>query len=298
MTDVVKRPRRAIMDFLRFQAEYGIRKSSGRPDSINKVYTICSIDASETTVWQVLNKSPNITEDFALPDVRLDGTGKMETVTVRMARGDRTTSWGFGVTEAPNRDVIIVNVVGGSLADRAGLRNGDILDELEGLNNLDINAVDRLLVTSRDKIEIVVHRNASGQARIWRPDITENSTMSRFSGHVPAAEERPYRVSLEHSNDSRPPQGFNSSAFPFNADPRVKHLQYNSPMGLYSNANVAEQYAQQTAGIVDSGRYSTIVFYVNSLYPTQLYINDISSPFISQAFSCFRSLFALDMIIG
>ncbi|VDL72891.1 unnamed protein product [Nippostrongylus brasiliensis] len=51
-------------------------------------------------------------------------------------------------------------VVGGSLADRAGLRDGDILDQLEGLGNLDINAVDRLLVTSRDKIELIVHRLA------------------------------------------------------------------------------------------------------------------------------------------
>ncbi|KJH45147.1 hypothetical protein DICVIV_08813 [Dictyocaulus viviparus] len=103
----------------------------------------------------------------------------METVTVRMARGDRATSWGFGVTEAPNRDIVIVNtvqipvrysfiaflyeverltVVNGSLADRAGLRNGDVLDQLEGLGNLDINVVDRLLITSRDKIELVVHR--------------------------------------------------------------------------------------------------------------------------------------------
>ncbi|VDP23919.1 unnamed protein product [Heligmosomoides polygyrus] len=49
------------------------------------------------------------------------------------------------------------DVVGGSLADRAGLRDGDILDQLEGLGNLDINAVDRLLVTSRDKIELIVH---------------------------------------------------------------------------------------------------------------------------------------------
>ncbi|VDP23918.1 unnamed protein product [Heligmosomoides polygyrus] len=37
----------------------------------------------------------------------------METVTVRMARSDRSTSWGFGVTEAPNRDVVIVNVSAG-----------------------------------------------------------------------------------------------------------------------------------------------------------------------------------------
>ncbi|PIO61769.1 hypothetical protein TELCIR_16695, partial [Teladorsagia circumcincta] len=88
-------------------------------------------------------------------------------------------------------------VVGGSLADRAGLRDGDIIDQLEGLGNLDINAVDRLL--------------------------------------------------------TRAPQGFNAPALPFSADPRVKHLQYNSPMNLYSNESAAEQYVQQTAGIVANG---------------------------------------------
>uniref|UniRef100_A0A7I4YNP4 PDZ and LIM domain protein Zasp n=1 Tax=Haemonchus contortus TaxID=6289 RepID=A0A7I4YNP4_HAECO len=101
----------------------------------------------------------------------------METVTVRMARGDRSTSWGFGVTEAPNRDVIIVNVVGGSLADRAGLRDGDIIDQLEGLGNLDINAVDRLLVTSRDKIELIVHRPAAIPRQSNEPAYQRSETL-------------------------------------------------------------------------------------------------------------------------
>ncbi|EPB67219.1 hypothetical protein ANCCEY_13688 [Ancylostoma ceylanicum] len=139
-------------------------------------------------------------------------------------------------------------VVGGSLADRAGLRNGDILDQLEGLGNLDINAVDRLLVTSRDKIELVVHRlPGGGQTRIWRPEVTDQRA------YGPPGEDRPFRVSLEHSNDTRPPQGFNTAALPFNPDPRVKHLQYNSPMGLYSNESATEQYVQQTQGIIDNG---------------------------------------------
>ncbi|CAJ0918142.1 unnamed protein product, partial [Mesorhabditis belari] len=259
---------------------------------------------------------------------------KMETVTVRMSRGDRTTPWGFGVTEAPSRDVVIVNVVGGSLADRAGLRNGDILDELEGLRNLDINATDRLLVTSRDKIELVVHRESrkgemvakvvamverrkerrgnegnqaeisssptqpllsssssssshssspiehdeklrrdiyevynqlcmvqitaspkpwngsgGGASRVWRPEITQNTEMHKFQD---STHQMPYKVSLEHNNSSIPPKGFNNAAMPFNTDPRVKHLQYNSPMNLYSNTAAAEQYAQQTQGIVQN----------------------------------------------
>ncbi|ETN73469.1 hypothetical protein NECAME_18312, partial [Necator americanus] len=85
------------------------------------------------------------------------------------------------------------------------------------------------------------------QTRIWRPEVSDQR------GYGTSVEDRPYRVSLEHSNDSRPPQGFNAAALPFNTDPRVKHLQYNSPMGIYSNESAAEQYVQQTQGIIDNG---------------------------------------------
>ncbi|CAI4221349.1 unnamed protein product [Auanema sp. JU1783] len=177
-----------------------------------------------------------------------------------MARGERNIPWGFGVAEGAKGQAIIVNIVGGSLAERAGLRNGDEIEGVEGLNNLDINAVDRLLVTSRDRIELIIHRHSNTsasvnqtsqqqqqQTRIWRPDVQESGDSHR-----------PFKVSLEHSNDSKPPAGFNSSALPFQADPRVKHLQYNSPMGLYSNDNVAESYNQQTTGYVETPR---LVFY-------------------------------------
>ncbi|CAL2041872.1 unnamed protein product [Caenorhabditis brenneri] len=167
----------------------------------------------------------------------------MERVTVRMARSDRRTPWGFGVTEAPDGAVLIVNVIGGSLADRAGLRNGDVVDRLEDLDNLDINAVDRLLVTAHEKIELIVTRQSSGApTRIWRPEVTENTG--------PGHEHTPYRVNLQHSSDSRPPQGFNNSALPFETDQRVKHMQYNSPLGIYSDKSAAEQYVQQTQGLV------------------------------------------------
>ncbi|RCN33076.1 hypothetical protein ANCCAN_21097 [Ancylostoma caninum] len=86
-----------------------------------------------------------------------------------------------------------------------------------------------------------------GQTRIWRPEVTDQRA------YGPPGEDRPFRVSLEHSNDTRPPQGFNTAALPFNPDPRVKHLQYNSPMGLYSNESATEQYVQQTQGIIDNG---------------------------------------------
>ncbi|EFO26213.1 hypothetical protein LOAG_02266 [Loa loa] len=43
--------------------------------------------------------------------------------------------------------------------------------------------------------------------------------------------------------------GFNVTAQPFGDHQEVKHLQYNSPMPLYSPQTAAEQYLQQTGGL-------------------------------------------------
>uniref|UniRef100_A0A1I7XEG3 HTH_Tnp_Tc3_2 domain-containing protein n=1 Tax=Heterorhabditis bacteriophora TaxID=37862 RepID=A0A1I7XEG3_HETBA len=69
----------AIMNFLRHQEEYGTKKSSGRPSKLNNrgkrkilrtpsnktisivgIRRTCGIDASESTVWRMLDKCPNI----------------------------------------------------------------------------------------------------------------------------------------------------------------------------------------------------------------------------------------------
>uniref|UniRef100_A0A1I7X8G7 DDE_3 domain-containing protein n=1 Tax=Heterorhabditis bacteriophora TaxID=37862 RepID=A0A1I7X8G7_HETBA len=79
IADVVKRSRKAIMNFLRHQEEYDTKKSSGRPSklndrekreilrtasnstiSINEIRRTCDIDASESTVWRMLNTCPNV----------------------------------------------------------------------------------------------------------------------------------------------------------------------------------------------------------------------------------------------
>ena len=76
------------------------------------------------------------------------------TLKIFVGRGEYTNT----VLTLSERLSCNVQIVGGSLAERAGLRNGDLVFELEGLRDLDINAIDRLLVTSREKIELVVHR--------------------------------------------------------------------------------------------------------------------------------------------
>uniref|UniRef100_A0A183UXU7 LIM zinc-binding domain-containing protein n=1 Tax=Toxocara canis TaxID=6265 RepID=A0A183UXU7_TOXCA len=105
--------------------------------------------------------------------------------------------------------------------------------------------------------------------RIWKPSITENTEYNRFqhsvhnvgqqdglSANRPAAvpsqtpSNVPLKVSLEHQNqESMNIPGFNVVAQPYGSHQEVKHLQYNSPMPLYSPQSAAEQYLQQTGGL-------------------------------------------------
>ncbi|VDK45371.1 unnamed protein product [Anisakis simplex] len=173
-----------------------------------------------------------------------------------------------------------MSVIGGSLADRAGLLNGDSLVELEGHENLDLTLARQLLSKAQHKIELVVHRlvlqciQAGGEVhRIWKPSITENTEFSRFqhTSHEQHSNEQnsqtyaarqtataptktptnvPLKVSLEHQNQaSMNIPGFNVAAQPYGSSQEVKHLQYNSPMPLYSPQSAAEQYLQQTGGL-------------------------------------------------
>uniref|UniRef100_A0A1I7XVR5 HTH_Tnp_Tc3_1 domain-containing protein n=1 Tax=Heterorhabditis bacteriophora TaxID=37862 RepID=A0A1I7XVR5_HETBA len=79
IADVAKRSRKAIMNFLRHQEEYGTKKSSGQPSKLNDhekreilrttssstisivgTRKTCDIDASKTMAWRMLNKFPSI----------------------------------------------------------------------------------------------------------------------------------------------------------------------------------------------------------------------------------------------
>lgn len=187
-----------------------------------------------------------------------------EMVTVRMSRGHVDTPWGFSIVPP----LQISNVVAGSLADRAGLLNGDVLVELEGHENLDLQLARQLLAKAEHKIELIVHRTGSAVHRIWKPSITENVEYNRFQhavhnmaqdgisdGHSAGSTARtpanvPLKVSLEHqTQEGVNIPGFNVTAQPFGTHQEVKHLQYNSPMPLYSPQSAAEQYLQQTGGL-------------------------------------------------
>ncbi|KAM3725613.1 PDZ and LIM domain protein Zasp [Dirofilaria immitis] len=180
-----------------------------------------------------------------------------EMVTVRMSRGQMSTPWGFDI----GPELAITNVIGSSLADRAGLLNGDVLVELEGHQNLNVELAKQLLSKTKHKVELVVHRTGGNIThRIWQPSVTENTEYNKFQHsvfNVASTDVKkmeppnvPLKVSLEHQNpESIAIPGFNVTAQPFGDHQEVKHLQYNSPMPLYSPQTAAEQYLQQTGGL-------------------------------------------------
>uniref|UniRef100_A0A1I7YIW5 PDZ domain-containing protein n=1 Tax=Steinernema glaseri TaxID=37863 RepID=A0A1I7YIW5_9BILA len=182
-----------------------------------------------------------------------------EVVTVRMSRGDLTTPWGFTV----QHPAVINNIIGSSLADRAGLQNGDVIEEIQGYQNPDYAAATHALEASKHSIEIVVIRNA-GTPRLWKPQLSENAEMNRFQHSVhnmgppagnppppPPPTSHPIKVSLEHRKEEVPIRGFNVSAKPF-ASSEIQasnQQQYNTPINLYNAQSAAEQYLQQTGGL-------------------------------------------------
>ncbi|KAK0400028.1 hypothetical protein QR680_003317 [Steinernema hermaphroditum] len=183
-----------------------------------------------------------------------------EVVTVRMSRGDLGTPWGFNI----QHPAIVNNIIGSSLADRAGLQNGDVIEEIQGYRNPDFASANHALDSSKHSIEIIVIRNA-GTPRLWKPQLSENAEMNRFQHSVhnmgppttnpppppPPTVTHPIKVSLEHRKEEVPIRGFNTSAKPFGSTEiqTSNQQQYNSPLNLYSAQNAAEQYLQQTGGL-------------------------------------------------
>uniref|UniRef100_A0A915Q120 PDZ domain-containing protein n=1 Tax=Setaria digitata TaxID=48799 RepID=A0A915Q120_9BILA len=232
-------------------------------DGNESCYAINASRASpmaETEKDQVLAPSGGMLQQIGL-EVATENTATVmaqaEMVTVRMSRGQLSTPWGFAIGPA----LSIINVIGGSLADRAGLLNGDVLVELEGHQNLNIELAKQLLSKTEHRVELIVHRTAGNIThRIWQPSVTENTEYNKFQHSVlnvgptdtqkAANSNTLLKVSLEHQNpESIAIPGFNVKAQPFGDHQEVKHLQYNSPMPLYSPQTAAEQYLQQTGGL-------------------------------------------------
>uniref|UniRef100_A0A914YZP6 PDZ domain-containing protein n=1 Tax=Panagrolaimus superbus TaxID=310955 RepID=A0A914YZP6_9BILA len=128
----------------------------------------------------------------------------VEMVTVRMSRGDIRTPWGFEIIPP----CTVTKIIGSSLADRAGLHNGDHIDELQGIQGLSYESALNLLQSASHEIELVVLRDptiASSTARLWKPHVTvDKMPINNFQGYPnisPQQQNAPQTFSSTYKTD-------------------------------------------------------------------------------------------------
>ncbi|KAE9556554.1 hypothetical protein FO519_000248 [Halicephalobus sp. NKZ332] len=120
-------------------AEYTVLWLPGRYPQVY-AYVICLI----VVFYYLLRSYP--------PSSEMDSS--VEMVTVRMSRGEMSTPWGFDIVPPG----IIIRVVGSSLADRAGLQNGDQIDEIQGVQGCTFEDIQELFYSALHEIDLVVLR--------------------------------------------------------------------------------------------------------------------------------------------
>ncbi|KAI6188966.1 PDZ and LIM domain protein Zasp [Aphelenchoides besseyi] len=161
---------------------------------------------------------------------------KYDVVTIRMSRSAANIPWGFSI-RAPG---IIRNVEGGSLADKAGLQNGDLVDELQYERNPSYERLQDLMNSAKNELDIIVMREPS-VARIWQPTI-QSTVPDRLTTQTPRSNYQPpitnsYQVSFQHQPlQSDGMHGFNQPPRQFDVNKSAAKLDHQTPAYLRSEA--------------------------------------------------------------
>ncbi|KAI6229614.1 PDZ and LIM domain protein Zasp [Aphelenchoides besseyi] len=159
-----------------------------------------------------------------------------DVVTIRMSRSAANIPWGFSI-RAPG---IIRNVEGGSLADKAGLQNGDLVDELQYERRPSYERLQDLMQSAKNELDIIVMREPS-VARIWQPTI-QSTVPDRLTTQTPRSNyqapiNNSYQVSFQHQPlQSDGMHGFNQAPRQFDANKPTAKLDHQTPAYLRSEA--------------------------------------------------------------
>ncbi|KAI6215701.1 PDZ and LIM domain protein Zasp [Aphelenchoides besseyi] len=172
-----------------------------------------------------------------------------DVVTIRMSRSAANIPWGFSI-RAPG---IIRNVEGGSLADKAGLQNGDLVDELQYERRPSYERLQDLMQSAKNELDIIVMREPS-VARIWQPTI-QSTVPDRLTTQTPRSNyqapiNNSYQVSFQHQplvcskvrrldasiQQSDGMHGFNQAPRQFDANKPTAKLDHQTPAYLRSEA--------------------------------------------------------------
>ncbi|KRY71455.1 PDZ and LIM domain protein Zasp, partial [Trichinella pseudospiralis] len=175
-----------------------------------------------------------------------------ETVTVRMSRSDPSIIWGFRLQGGLdfNEPLTISKVVAGSLAERAGLIEGDHVVRIAGhhADSMQHKDAQDAIISSNNDVEIVVERRG---CRVWKPAVM--TTDDKYT---------PVKYSLAHDNrkvhDSYFSDNSQQQQKPPPPPPPISHIekfnkisnQYTSDSSPgYSKHRTADSYLHETGGL-------------------------------------------------
>ncbi|CAG2166366.1 unnamed protein product [Oppiella nova] len=125
-----------------------------------------------------------------------------------------------------------------SLAAQGGLQIGDIIVRICGnsVDDMRHKEAQEAIYRAGNSLDITVQR---GDINTWRPSVTPVGELRPSAGQTTYT-----KTSLAKPQQNSTPigTGYNSPAKPFNSPniPSLVHKQYNSPVNLYSEKNIAE----------------------------------------------------------
>ncbi|XP_065341800.1 PDZ and LIM domain protein Zasp isoform X14 [Cloeon dipterum] len=187
-------------------------------------------------------------------------------MTVKLTRFDGSP-WGFrlqgGIDFA--QPLCIQKVNGGSPAETAGLQAGDAIVKVNNIDvfNLRHKEAQDVIVKAGNSFEISISRGGS----TWKPQVAPVGALPKPSGQtlnnnvapitktsLAVSHPEPAPIGTGHNNIAKPfgaPQ-VNGSNGQVDAVKSIVNKQYNTPVGLYSEENIAETLSAQ-AEVLASG---------------------------------------------
>ncbi|CAB3371418.1 Hypothetical predicted protein [Cloeon dipterum] len=187
-------------------------------------------------------------------------------MTVKLTRFDGSP-WGFrlqgGIDFA--QPLCIQKVNGGSPAETAGLQAGDAIVKVNNIDvfNLRHKEAQDVIVKAGNSFEISISRGGS----TWKPQVAPVGALPKPSGQtlnnnvapitktsLAVSQPEPAPIGTGHNNIAKPfgAAQVNGSNGQVDAVKSIVNKQYNTPVGLYSEENIAETLSAQ-AEVLASG---------------------------------------------
>ncbi|XP_025201628.1 PDZ and LIM domain protein Zasp isoform X5 [Melanaphis sacchari] len=185
-------------------------------------------------------------------------------INLKLSRNDQSSPWGFRLQGGKDfgTPLLIQKVNFGSLAEKAGLQVGDALVRVNNQDVYDVKHKDAqdVILGAGNAFEVTIQR---GGTSIWKPSVTPvgpspvpsrlsqspqiltKTSLAKVGPQSPAFGSSHNNVSRPYSGTSSPKvnsSGYNNDSGTVKA---IVNKQYNTPVGIYSEENIAETLTAQ-----------------------------------------------------